>query len=206
MLLTADELRRKLEAPLPGETAHRNLAPDFRPFPQWDEILASNPRWSAVMLLLYPQFGKTHLCLTKRASYEGVHSDQISFPGGKVEPEDKSLAATALRETQEEVGIPSSEIKLLGELSRIYIPPSHFAVQPFVGMLDYEPEFTIQEREATEIISLPLGEFLQQKPENRLVNVRSNQVKVPSFLTGGHICWGATAIILSEFRAVLGYV
>lgn len=204
MLLTADELERKLRAPLPGEEAHRILAPDFRPFPNWDEILASNPRWSAVMLLLFPQDGKTHLCLTKRATYQGVHSDQVSFPGGKVEPGDETLAATALRETEEEVGIPATEVNLIGELSRIYIPPSHFAVQPYVGMLDYEPKFTIQEREATEIISLPLAEFLQQSPESRWVNVRGSQVQVPSFLTGGHVCWGATAIILSEFRALFG--
>lgn len=203
MLLMADELGRKLSHPLPGESAHRILAPDFRPFPQWDEILSSNPRWSAVMLLLYPKQGVTHLCLTKRASYEGVHSNQVSFPGGKVEPADENLAATALRETEEEVGIQAHRIKILGELSKIYIPPSHFVVQPFVGILDFEPVFSLQEREATELISLPLNEFLLQQPEKRWVNVRGNQVQVPSFLTGGHVCWGATAIILSEFRVLL---
>lgn len=202
MLVTADELEQRLKRPLPGEAAHQQLAPDFRPFPNWEEILASNPRWSAVMLLLFPYEGKTHLCLTKRASYEGVHSDQVSFPGGKVEPQDANLTATALRETEEEVGIPSHQIRLLGALSRIYIPPSHFAVQPVVGMLDFQPTFRLQEREATEIIRLPLGDFLKQQPQKRFVNVRGASIEVPSFLTGQHICWGATAIILSEFRAL----
>jgi 8-oxo-dGTP pyrophosphatase MutT (NUDIX family) len=155
------------------------------------------------MVLLYPVNGETHLCLTKRASYDGVHSDQVSFPGGKVEPIDADLSDTALRETEEEIGIPRQEIQLLGALSRIYIPPSHFAVQPFIGLMDYQPRFQLQEREATELIQLPLHNFLLQQPEKRTVLVRGHKIEVPSFITGNHVCWGATAIILSEFRALL---
>ena len=107
-------------------------------------IKKKNPRKAAVMALFYPDFEQvTHLLLILRKTYEGVHSNQIGFPGGKVEKGDADLLTTALRETHEEVGVAPAQINVLRALSEVYIPPSNFEVRPYMGLCQKPTTFKI---------------------------------------------------------------
>ena len=95
----------------------------------------NNAKKAGVMALFYPKhWNVTHLLLILRKTYTGVHSNQIAFPGGKLELTDADLQETALRETHEEVGVPTERVTIIKSLSKVYIPPSNFEVQPFVGL------------------------------------------------------------------------
>ena len=110
---------------------------------------------SSVLILFYEKEGKLYIPLIKRASYDGVHSGQIAFPGGKVEPEDKDMIATALRESQEEIGISLTGIEILGILSPVFIPPSNFLVNVVLAYTSSVPQFTIDTFEVDELIEFP---------------------------------------------------
>ncbi|RYZ78097.1 MAG: CoA pyrophosphatase [Proteobacteria bacterium] len=157
------------------------------------------------MLLVYPRNEKTNFVLILRNAYKGVHSSQVAFPGGKRELVDSSYADTALRETFEEVGIDQQQIEIVRELSRIYIPPSNFIVYPFLAISNHELIFTPDPREVAGIIEVSLDEFLQDDVVSDMVRETSyaNEVNVPGFRIGEHLVWGATGMILSEFRDVI---
>jgi 8-oxo-dGTP pyrophosphatase MutT (NUDIX family) len=153
------------------------------------------------MLLLYTAQAELHFVLTRRRPDLTAHPGQISFPGGRNEAPE-ALEVTALRETEEEIGIPAKAIKIMGALTPIYIPPSDFHVYPFVGRVARRgrPSFTPEPGEVAEIIEVPLAPLLA--PEVRVEEWRDlggQHMVVPHFAMNGHKVWGATAIILSEF-------
>ena len=191
---------------LPAVAAHTKMAPPGRAVIQSEEYyIAKNPRKSAVMMLFYPKEEITHLTLIKRNAYPGVHSAQISFPGGKAEPEDKTLEATALRETREEIGVTPSEIEVVMPFSEIYIPPSNFMVYPFLGLAANTPDFKPDITEVAEIIELPLSTFLD---DTIIVNMAMEtsyapDIIVPGFKIQEHFVWGATAMIMSELKETI---
>jgi 8-oxo-dGTP pyrophosphatase MutT (NUDIX family) len=191
---------------LPAEAAHIKMAPKERAEALKNmDLKTINPRIAAVMMLFYPKNGKTHLVLIVRNAYNGVHSSQIAFPGGKYETFDASFKDTALRETQEEVGVLSENIEIIKEFSPMYIPPSNFLVHPFLGISKEELLFHPDEREVADIIELPLSVFLNDEIiiEAKLSTSYGNNILVPAFNIQNHIVWGATAMILSELREVL---
>lgn len=163
------------------------------------------PKLSAVLILLFKKDGVLHFVLTKRSNYDGIHSGQISFPGGKKEKADSSLEYTALRETYEEIGIPSLNIEVIGPLSELFIPPSNFHVTPFVGFLKSKPDFSPDPTEVASIIEVPVVKLLD---ENNLrikhfeVSNHSS-IEAPYFQLNDAEVWGATAMILSEFREIV---
>ena len=134
MNLSIDQLKSKFKQPLPGTASHLKLAPPNRAKEELLEkqnyLLAA--RQSAVMVLLYPVDNQLRTAFIKRSEYDGIHSGQIAFPGGKKEKTDQNFEETALRETFEEVGIKSDEIELIGQLSDLFIPPSNFIVTQMV--------------------------------------------------------------------------
>ena len=194
---------------LPGQTSHFKMVPPFR-----QELIKKqgekirNAKRSAVLALLYPDaFNETRVVLILRKAYEGVHSGQISFPGGRVEENDHSLEYTALRETYEEVGVPMENVKIIKSLTDVYIPPSNFFVQPFLGFANSMPAFVRQEDEVEEILEIRLldilnDEFLITKSVSTSYKV---DVEVPAFNLNGHVVWGATAMMLSEIKDILKY-
>lgn len=191
---------------LPGELAHElMMPPERRGLMQkidWEQV---KPRQAAVMMLFYPKNDLTHLVLIQRNVYQGVHSAQIAFPGGKVEPTDANLAETALRETHEEIGVVSDSINVVRPFSQVYIPPSNFMVAPFLG-LSYEPlAFFPDPAEVSGIIELPLQELLSDASPvvQNMDTSYSQSIDVPSFHLQGHFVWGATAMMLSELRETL---
>lgn len=196
---------KKME--LPGEAFHLKMAPIERLLELKKQAQESKTaKRAGVLCLFYPALdGETRFMLILRKTYKGVHSAQIGFPGGKVEPEDTSIEKTALRETEEEVGVPTQDISVLKKLTEIYIPPSNFFVQPFIGIAENTPLFKAQKSEVEALVEVPLAEFLNDdvcvhKP---LKTSYAEEIKVPAFELQGHIVWGATAMMLNEVRALL---
>lgn len=165
-----------------------------------------NPRLGAVMMLVFNKDGKAHFSLIKRPVYDGVHSGQIAFPGGSKDDADKSMEETALRELYEEVGIKANEVEIIGQIEKVYIPPSKFLVTPFVGVLDGSPSFAKDDFEVEEIIEVPMSLLFDESiVKQGHVNVGKDnfKLKVPYFDIFGHMVWGATAIMLSDFKAIM---
>lgn len=191
---------------LPGESAHLKMAPpERRAILKTLDFETLNLRKAAVMMLVYPKNGKAQLALILRNSYKGVHSSQIAFPGGKVEPTDTSLEDTALRETHEEVGISREQITVVMPFSNVYIPPSNFMVYPFLGYATEEILFLPDPAEVAGMIEFPLADFLDDRiiVNNRMATSYSESIDVPAFKIGEHYVWGATAMILSELKEVI---
>lgn len=200
-----DLLDKIKKAHLEGENAHSIYSPPYRAILTEEEILKNNPKLAAVNILLYLKDNKWYFPLIVRSKNErDKHSGQISFPGGKKEDSDLNFAKTAKRETSEEVGISEHYIRIIRELSPIYIPPSNFYVHAFVSYTKKNPEFILQESEAVDLIEFPIESILNlsEKPEMKILDA-SRGVEVPVIDFGGHQIWGATSMILSEFSSVL---
>lgn len=192
------------DALLGGLEAQFKLAPETRKIPTKTSHY-SNVKKAAVLVLFYPgKNNKTHLLLTLRAQYNGTHSAQVSFPGGKVDLNDKNLQETALRECFEEVGISSEKITLLKEMTNIYIPPSNFLVTPFVGCTSQKLTFSHNE-EVAQIIEVSLQDLLNDDAihfeTKNFPNVTN--VQIPYLLFNNQKVWGATAMIISEVKELL---
>ena len=158
------------------------------------------------MVLFYPSENlETYLILILRKTYKGVHSAQVGFPGGKLEAEDKNIQDAALRETEEEVGISREAISVLKQLTEIFIPPSNFFVQPFLGITTEAPKFVPQEEEVEALIEVSLENFMDDSniTSQNLSTSYATNIDVPAFKLNGHIVWGATAMMLNEVRELL---
>ncbi len=202
-----EQLRQELKKPLPGEKAQYRMAPSYRPNLTKEQIEKLNPKLSGVLVLLYEKNGLLNIVFTKRKQYAGVHSGQISFPGGKKDDTDFDLTETALREAKEEIGIDEEKIEIIGKLSELFIPPSNFLVYPSVGFADSLLKFKPQVNEVEEVIEIPAQFFLDKKNTNMNTEIKlfnDTLVRVPAYIYRGHVIWGATAIMLSEFSFILG--
>lgn len=192
---------------LPGEEAHFKLAPVVRMKELENlNIDSQNPRQAAVLAVFYPgREGETRFVLILRKTYKGVHSNQVGFPGGRVEKEDRDLAHTALRETEEEVGIPQEEVEILREMTKLYIPPSNFWVHPFMGIMKKTPVLVPQEDEVESVLEVRLEDFLHDSSmiSETLSTSYAKEIQVPAFLLNDHVVWGATAMMLSEMKEIL---
>ena len=192
---------------MPGEASHHKMAPIERLEELTKESLKKNKaKRAAVMALFYPNIdGETHLALILRKTYKGVHSAQVGFPGGKQEPSDISAEHTALRETQEEIGVLQQDIIVLKKLTQIYIPPSNFFVEPFMGVCKTTPQFILQETEVEALIEVKISDFLDDNIycTRRLSTSYATDIEVPAYILNTHVVWGATAMMLSEVRELL---
>lgn len=192
---------------LPGETVQFKMAPMERL--QELKRVARNQnsaKRAGVLSLFYPSEDfETRLILILRKTYHGVHSAQVGFPGGKLEPEDETIQDAALRETEEEVGVPRSAISVLKQLTEIYIPPSNFFVQPFLGITSQSPKFVPEEKEVEALIEVTLRDFMDDLniTTQTLSTSYAESIEVPAFQLNGHIVWGATAMMLNEVRELL---
>lgn len=198
-LYQIDEIKHNLELPLPGLTAQLRMSPTFR-----GELIkvndGSNSRQSAILISLFPENDIINTLLIKRATYEGVHSGQVSFPGGKFEEFDKTLINTSLRETQEEVGINPEKVEVLGTLTPLFIPVSNMQVLPVVGFLQEKPELYLNLQEVEYTIVVPICHL--KNPKNHLrktISLRDRSIEAPYIKVDCEDIWGATAMIISEF-------
>ena len=158
------------------------------------------------MAVFYPdKTDKTNLILILRKTYRGIHSNQVGFPGGRLEIFDKNLKHTALRETEEEVGIPKEEVRVVKRLTKLYIPPSNFWVYPYVGLLEKTPNLIAQETEVEKILEVNIDELLDDRSliQQKLSTSYAENIEVPAFSLSGQVVWGATAMMLSELKELL---
>lgn len=192
---------------LPGENIQLKMAPAERLNElKRAAITSKNVNRAGVMVLFYPTLkNETNLILILRKTYKGVHSGQVGFPGGRFEKEDNDLQQTALRETEEEIGVPRNEINILKQLTEMYIPPSNFIVHPFLGFSNYTPQFIAQPSEVEDLIEVKLTHFLDDANicSQTLSTSYAKNIQVPAYQLNGHVVWGATAMILSEVRHLL---
>jgi len=207
MFLTKSELKEKLSQPLPGAVSHLKMAPGYRKA----ELLSnrydlSKAKLSAVLILLIPEADRLKIAFIKRSEYDGVHSGQIAFPGGSFETTDASFEQTALRETFEEIGLPSDAIEIMGQLSDLYISPSNFLVKAFVGYCDQKPEFVIDRNEVQSVIEIDLDDFRNANTiaEKEFFSASNNfKIIAPCYSVHKVDIWGATAMILTELLDML---
>ena len=192
---------------MPGEASHHKMAPIERLEELTKQSLKkNNVKRASVMALFYPnKNGETHLALILRKTYKGVHSAQVGFPGGKQESSDLSSMHTALRETQEEIGVLQKDIIVLKKLTQIFIPPSNFFVEPFIGVCQNTPHFTLQQTEVEALIEVKLSDLLDDAIycTTRVSSSYATDIQVPAYILNTHVVWGATAMMLSELRELL---
>jgi 8-oxo-dGTP pyrophosphatase MutT (NUDIX family) len=192
---------------LPAESSHFKMVPPTRKaFAQYSQEQLQQAKRAGVLALFYPNANlQVQMVLTLRKTYKGIHSAQISFPGGKIEPQDKNLKDTAVRETFEEIGVPINTVEIIKQLSQIYIPPSNFCVQPFLGILNETPQFKKQDTEVEQVIEVKLTDLLNDDNiiSKKITTSYSSGIEVPAFMLNGYTVWGATAMMLSEIKDII---
>jgi 8-oxo-dGTP pyrophosphatase MutT (NUDIX family) len=193
-----------------GELSHAKMSPPYRlELAKKMQAKAKSAKKAGVLALFYPNADfNTNFVLILRKTYKGVHSAQVGFPGGKYEEGDNDLMTTAMRETEEEVGVPTSILNIIKPMSPLYRPPSNFIVHPFLAVSECKPLFRKQEDEVEDIIEVSLLDFLNDRNVlmTRVPTSYNVEVEVPAFKLNDHIVWGATAMMLSELKDLLKQV
>ena len=199
-------LKNVVSESMPGKQAQMKMMPRIKNSLDRFSIEAKKgAKQGAVLILLYYKNGKIYFPLTQRHEYDGAHSGQVSFPGGKVEHGDFSLEHTALRETEEEIGVPQLEVNILGKLTDLFIIASNFNVQPVIGFIENAPEFCLNTREVAEVIEISIDQLLDDslQKEKEIAFIKNTKIQAPYFDFNGYHVWGATAMMLAEFKEIL---
>jgi len=198
-----DDLRRRLTQPLPGLAAQLRMAPDPRAWPEEGAAL----RPAAALLLIYPNAGEWHVPLTVRGSGLRHHTGQVSLPGGRLDHPDESVEQAALREAKEEIGVVPNTVEIIGRLTPVPIAVSGHLLQPVIGVAQERPTFSIAAPEVERLIELPVARLTERDAvgsERRVRPLPPYAIQiVPYFDVDGARIWGATAMVLAEFAALL---
>ena len=163
------------------------------------DITDSDLMPAAVLILLYAKNGSFHVLLNKRSELVEYHKGEISFPGGARDPEDRDFVDTALRETEEEMGVSRGDITILGQLDDI-ITRTNFGVRVYVGTIPYPYPFNPSADEIAEVLEIPIS--VLQDPTNLLQDARlvDGELSITtSYACDGHVVFGVTATILAQF-------
>jgi 8-oxo-dGTP pyrophosphatase MutT (NUDIX family) len=198
------KLEERLKLPLPGAQAHEPLraVPSGMMRPRFEH--SAPPRPGGVLILLYEENGIIKFPLTLRPDYPGAHGGQISLPGGKAEA-DEDIITTALREGEEEIGISRSHVKVIGKLSEFFVIPSNYLVTPIIGYIEILPQFKPDPKEVVRVIEGSVDLLLQEDAVRikEILAAKVYPMKAPHFEMEGEVVWGATAMMLNEFRMIL---
>lgn len=202
-----NKIKLKLKETLPGQDAQYIMAPMRREKNDIKKLGEKDFKRSAVMLVICSdEKNNLFIPLTQRYSYTGAHSGQISLPGGKVDEDDLNFTNTALRECFEEIGIENDKIEILGNLTPLFIPVSKYLVEPVVGFCSLKNvAFSKSEREVKKIVKFFLSDLMNENiiKTGLIETTNGEKIKAPYFEVEGLIVWGATAMILNEFKTIL---
>ncbi|MES2557183.1 MAG: CoA pyrophosphatase [Bacteroidota bacterium] len=205
MTSTVDLLSKRLLKPLPGAAAHELMYPR-KGASVTDQQDTSGARLSSVAILLFEIDNTLQFLVIRRSEYDGTHSGQIAFPGGKWEQTDASLVATALRECEEEIGVTEGELDYVGKLTDVFTVVSSFIIEPHIFYWKTpHDQFIISEREVAAVYSLSVDDLLNESAvEYHSIPLKNGITlkDVPHFALGEVKIWGATALILSELKLV----
>ena len=198
-------LTHELRVELPGKIAHVRLAPEIR---RNDISLGDFPDHaleSAVLIIIYLKRNSLKTAVILRNEYDGAHSGQISLPGGKREPVDPDFEHTALRETHEEIGLESTQLQIIGKLSKFYVKPSNFIIYPFIAKALQHPVFKPDNVEVRKVIEIDLLKDLSySKIVTKVLKFKNGiEIEAPGWMVGNQFMWGATAMIFGEFVSIL---
>ena len=196
-------VRVALADPAPRPDTHTALAP--RPRSGWQAgVIPPGARIAAALVLLYPIGQRVHLVLTRRTGTLGQHAGQVSLPGGAVDGAE-TVETAALREAQEEVGLETADLRVIGRLSALYIPISNYTLHPVVAVSDRRPTLVPAAAEVAHILEVRLDEL--RDPDRLRCGRRlwgNEPTTVPFFELQGERVWGATAMVLGELLSLLG--
>ena len=194
-------LKEELALSLPGIDSQLKMAPKHRKTDPDGDVKQN----AAVSIVIIPSERKEkEIILIKRPEYNGHHSGQISFPGGKEEQDDKNLLETAIRETYEEIGIELAKDNFIGALTPLFIPVSQFMVYPYLFIEGTIKDYTIDPAEVDYIIQFQLKKLLDVSLiKTTRIQISDHTITTPYYAIGDEIVWGATAMILSEFVEIL---
>ena len=191
-------LERRLREAKPGLVSQLKMVPDPRPGDKTYQEAGETCLRAGVLVLIYPRESHYYLVLTRRTSQVAHHQAQISFPGGQMD-EQESAVKTALREAEEELNITPAEVRVLGQLTPLYIPPSNYCIYPVVAAAERRPDFRPSPHEVAEVIEIPLDHLLDLGNIKRETwPIRGLDVTVPFYSFQEHKIWGATAMVLAE--------
>ena len=203
MQILAEKLKIELTKGLPGTDVQWQMAPKHR-FSEFPTAPGKDTLNASVLILLYPHLESVYTVLTHRQSYDGVHSAQISFPGGKSEPADVSDIHTALREAEEEIGIDPSIISVIGTLTPLFIPVSNILVTSVIGWVKNKPELNIDPKEVAFLIDADLKKLIDPAiVKIKPYEIRGSIFEVKYFDYDDNMIWGATAMIIQELLAII---
>ncbi|MGB0165562.1 MAG: NUDIX hydrolase [Luteibaculum sp.] len=201
-----EKLKQRLQNPLPGEKAHEQMASYRRPSPADVKRKRLGAREAGVLIALFAEGNELFCPLIQRPDYDGTHSGQVAFPGGKKELNDADITHTALRESHEEIGLSGDLVHTLGHLSQLYIPPSNFLVTPTLALLDEKPKYIPDPSEVSEVFSFPL-QILKSDKYFRVKRIYlpyyGMHINAPVVEYNDKTIWGATAMMLAELKEVL---
>ena len=194
-------LKQRMNNSLPGESSHKKMKVNFSnntklPFSK------NKAKPAAVLILLYPNNNKIYFYLTKRADTVKYHKGQISLPGGSKE-NNETLLDTALRETQEEIGIDKHQISILGKITPLFIPVTGFMVTPFISYISKKPKTILDEIEVAELLSVNIRDLLNNDILIMDREINGSSVSIPYFSLNNHQVWGATSMVLSELKDII---
>ena len=157
---------------------------------------------SAVLIPLFQENSELKVLFTKRSNLVQHHKGQISFPGGGVDKEDKSLEGTALRESREEIGLQDKDIKILGRVDDLYTAVSNYIIHPYVGLIPYPYKFRINKSEVSRLLFVPLGIFMPDNMDSSH-ELENFTYRGPTYHFNGDTIWGATAMIMGNFIEII---
>mgnify|MGYP001359653724 CR=1 FL=1 len=195
-------LQRRLAEPRDPRSAWRVFEPSLA-YGRHAGPASASARLAAVTVFLYPHQDVPHLALTRRQERLRSHGGQISFPGGSIDAGETASAA-ALRELEEELGVPSAGLQIAGELSPLFIFNSNFVVTPVVVLAEDRPTFTLQDAEVAELLETPISDLLSPSSHGvHIVRRGAAVMEAPHLEVAGKQIWGATGMILGEFLSLL---
>jgi 8-oxo-dGTP pyrophosphatase MutT (NUDIX family) len=197
-------LASEIKKGLPGTEVQWQMGSSDRFARNFPRVPGPDARPASVLILLFPDNGSISTVFMQRPEYDGVHSGQISFPGGKQEAADPDSVATALREAREETGVNISDIKIIGTLTPLFIPVSNMIVTPVAGWTGSKPLFRHDRKEVMFLFEADIAKFFEPSIiKYKDINIKGEKIGIRYFDYEGNMIWGATAMIMNELLFIL---